>query len=118
MQDKRERMPDEKLGKFMAAVNIALMLPLLSLPHLLDAGTRATCLAFAISGLIYGRGQVAAAKRWREKYGDPTPEELMAIKKSHSVNIFRLLALIIVVVVAFFLVFVAIAYLLSRFDAR
>jgi cobalamin synthase len=118
MQDKRERMPDERLGKFMAAVSIALMLSLLFLPHLLDAGTRATCLAFAISGVIYGRGQVAAAKRWREKYGDPTSEELMTIKKSHSVNIFRLLGLIVVVVAAFVLVFVAIAYLLSRFNAR
>lgn len=109
-------MPDEKMGRFMIATSIV-MLILLFLFHL-DAGTRATCFAMFVSSLVSGRQQVAAAKRWREKYGDPTPEELMAIKKSYSVNIFRLLALIIVVVAAFVLVFVAIAYLLSRFDAR
>jgi hypothetical protein len=117
MQNKRERMPDEKLGKFMAAVSFALTLSLLFVRHM-DAGTRATCLAFGISGILYGWGRVAAAKRWREKFGEPTPEELMAIKKSHSVNIFRLLGLIIVVVAAFILFFIALACILSRFRPR
>lgn len=116
MQDKREKMPDERLGKFMAAVSIALTLLLLFLPHL-DAGTTATCLAFGISGVIFGRGQIAAAKRWREKYGEPTSEELMAIKKNHSeknhsVNIFRLLALIVIAVAGFILAFLGIVFLL------
>jgi hypothetical protein len=117
MQNKRERMPDENLGKFMAAVSLALTLCLLFVRRM-DAGTRATCLAFGISGVYYGWSRVAAAKRWREKYGDPTPEELMAIKKSHSVNVFRLLGTIVAVVAAFILLFVAIAYILSRFHAR
>lgn len=101
----------------MATVSIALTLPLLFCPHM-DAGTRVTCLAFGISGVIFGRGQVAAAKKWREKYGEPTPEELMAIKKSHSVNIFRLLALIVVTVAAFALLFAAFAYCLMKFAVR
>jgi len=102
-----QRMPDEKLGKFMAASSIALMLPLLFLPHL-DAGTKATALAFCMSGAIFGWGQVAAAKKWREKYGEPDPEELMAIKKSHSVNIFRLLGLIVLTVIGFAVVFLGV----------
>jgi hypothetical protein len=61
---------------------------------------------------------VLAAKKWREKYGEPTPEDLMVIKKSHSVNIFRLLGLIVAVIAAFILFFVALAYCLSRFNAR
>ena len=116
MQDKRERIPDEKMGRFAIAVSV-IMLFLLFLTHL-DVGTKATCFAFGISGLAYGRGLVASAKKWREKYGEPTPEELTAIKKSHSVNIFRLLALIVVIVATFVLLFVAIAYCLSRFNAR
>ena len=110
-------MPDERLGKFMATVSTALAFAALFLPHL-NAGTRATGLAFCISGVLWGRGQVEAAKRWREKYGEPSPEELMAIKKNHSVNIFRLLGLIVAVVAAFMLFFIALAYCLSRFDAR
>ena len=111
----RDRMPDERLGKFMATVSMVLTLSLLFFPHM-DFGTRATCLAFGISGVVSGMGLVAGAKKWREKYGEPTPEELMAIKKSHSVNIFRLLAMIVAAVTAFALLFLAVAYCLTRLN--
>jgi hypothetical protein len=117
MENNRERMPDEKLGKFMAGASTAIMIALLFVPHM-DSGTKVTGLAFCISGVLYGRSQVSAAKKWREKYGEPTPEALIAIKKSHSVNIFRLLALIAAVVVAFMFLFVALAYCLSKFNAH
>jgi hypothetical protein len=117
MQDKRGRVPDEKLGKFMAATSLVLMLPVLLLPHI-NPGTRATALVFCVSGVLYGRGQVAAAKKWRDEYGEPTPEDMAAIKKSHSINIFRLLALIVAVIAAFALFFLALAYCLSKFNAH
>ena len=37
-------------------------------------------------GLSWGLKQVAAAKKWRQKYGEPSPEQQMEIKKSHSVS--------------------------------
>lgn len=53
-----------------------------------------------------------------EKYGEPTPEELAAIKKSHSINIFRLLGLIVLAVAGFIGVFLGILFFASLFGVH
>jgi hypothetical protein len=37
-------------------------------------------------GLSWGLKQVAAAKKWRQEYGEPSPEGQAEIKSSHSVS--------------------------------
>jgi hypothetical protein len=109
MQDK-ERMPDEKMGRFMIVLSFIVLL-LVLVPHV-DFGTRCTGAAICLSGMFLGYSKVVAAKRWREKYGEPTPEELAAMEKSHSVSVFRLLVLIVLTVAGFVVVFLGVLFLL------
>jgi hypothetical protein len=85
MENKRPKLPDEGLGKFcIIAGSIMVVLPLFL--SRMDWGQRFPAIAGGFGGLSWGLRQVAAAKRWRQKYGEPTTEEQMEIKKSHSVS--------------------------------
>lgn len=92
MQKKRQRMPDAGMGKFCIVAGCAMaILPLFA--SRLDLGQRCSAAGAGFMGLAWGLSQVAGAKRWRQKYGEPSLEEQMAIKKSHSIsNLPKLLA--------------------------
>lgn len=90
-------MPDEGLGKFCIVAGCAMA----SLPLFLfriDLGQRFSAAAFGFAGLSWGLKQVTGAKKWRQNYGEPTPEELMDTKKNHSVSwpIWILVALVLI----------------------
>ena len=85
MDKKRPKMPDQGLGKFCIVFGGAMTI----LPFLfsrLNFGRQCSAAAAGLMGLSWGLKQVAAAKKWRQKYGEPSFEELMEIKKSHSVS--------------------------------
>jgi hypothetical protein len=85
MKNKRPKMPDEGLGKFCIIAGCALII----LPFLLSRlhiGQRLSAGAGSFMGLSWGLQQVAAAKKWKQEYGEPTSEERMEIKKSHSIS--------------------------------
>jgi hypothetical protein len=78
-------MPDEGLGKFCIIAGCALII----LPFLLSRlhiGQRLSAGAGSFMGLSWGLQQVAAAKKWKQEYGEPTSEERMEIKKGHSIS--------------------------------
>ena len=85
MESKKPKLPDEGLAKFCIIAGCAMMIVPLFLPQL-NAGDRLRAAAGGAVGLSWGLKQVAAAKKWRQKYGEPSPEELIEIKESHSVS--------------------------------
>jgi hypothetical protein len=85
MDKERPKMPDEGLGKFCIVAGCAMAV----LPFLfsrLDFGRQCSAAAAGFMGLSWGLKQVAAAKKWRQKYGEPSLEEQTEIKKSHSIS--------------------------------
>ncbi len=85
MQNKREKLPDEKLGKFcIIAGSIMVILPLFL--SRMDWGQKFPALIGGFGGLSWGLKQMAAAKKWRQKYGEPSIEDQTEVKKSHSVS--------------------------------
>jgi len=85
MEKKKSKLPDEGLGKFCIIAGCAMVILPLFLSRL-DIGQRFSAAAGGFMGLSWGLKQVAAAKKWRQKYGEPSPEQQMEIKKSHSVS--------------------------------
>jgi L-lactate permease len=85
MEKNGPKMPDEKLGKFFIFVGCAMMIVAL-FPSRSDLGPRLPAITGAFIGLSWGLQQVAGAKKWRQKYGEPSREELAEIKASHSVS--------------------------------
>ena|ERR1017187_8083360 len=85
MENKRPKMPDEGMGKFCIVAGWAMVIiPLFA--SRLDLGQRFSAAGIGFMGLSWGLKQVAAAKKWKQKYGEPSPEEQTEIKKSHSVS--------------------------------
>ena len=100
MQNKKEKLPDEKLGKFcIIAGSIMVILPFFL--SRMDWGQKFPALIGGFGGISWGLQQVVAAKKRRQQYGEPTPEEQMEVKKSHSVSwpIWALVAIIILGIV-------------------
>jgi hypothetical protein len=97
MQKKREKLPDEKMEKFCIVIGIVMMiLPLLSRHNYSGAAT-------GFIALSWGLKTVAAAKKWKQEYGEPTIEEQMEIKKSHSIsNLPKLLLLLFLAIIALY----------------
>jgi hypothetical protein len=102
MKPKTEPLPDEGLGRFLIVGGVIVIL----LPLLLSRmpwGQKLPAMAGGFSGLSWGLGQLAAAKRWRQKYGQPTIEEQIAIKKNHSIsNLPKLLMWLVLSLAALF----------------
>jgi hypothetical protein len=85
MKKKRQKRPDEGLGKFCTiAGGVMVILPLFL--SRLDFGQRCSGAAAGFMGLSWGLQEVAAAKKWRQKYGEPDLVEQMEIKKRHSIS--------------------------------
>jgi hypothetical protein len=99
MESKKPKMPDEGLAKFCIIAGWAMVILPLFLSH--DTGAKLRAAAAGCMGLSWGHSQVAAAKKWRQKYGEPSPEELIEVKKSHSVSwpVWMLVALVILGIV-------------------
>lgn len=95
MEKKRPKPPDEGLAKFGIIAGCAMMIiPLFA--SRLDLGERLLAPASGLMGFYWGMSRVAAAKKWRQQYGEPTSEERMEIKKSHSISNLPLLLMWIV----------------------
>jgi len=86
-------MPDEWLGKFCIFAGCAMVTLAFFLPHF---GERCSAASGGFIGLSWGLKQVAAAKKWRQKYGAPTVVEQMEIKKNHSISNLPLLLMLLV----------------------
>jgi hypothetical protein len=99
MESKKPKMPDEGLAKFCIIAGWAMVVLPLFLSH--DTGLKLRAAAAGCMGLSWGHTQVAAAKKWRQKYGEPSTEELIEVKKSHSVSwpIWALVALVVLGIV-------------------
>jgi len=95
MESKKPRLPDEGLAKFCIIAGWAMVVLPLFLSH--DTGLKLRAAGAGFMGLSWGHSQVAAAKKWRQKYGEPSTEELIEVKKSHSVSwpIWALVALVV-----------------------
>jgi len=94
MDKKKPKLPDQGMGKFCIAAGCAMVIvPLFA--SRLDLGQRFSAAAVGLMGLSWGLTQVTAAKKWREKYGEPTTEEQMVIKRSHSVSNLPLLIMLL-----------------------
>ena len=95
MDSKKPKLPDEGLAKFLIIAGWAMVILPLFLSH--DTGLKLRAAAAGCMGLSWGHRQVAAATKWRQKYGEPSTEELIEVKKSHSVSwpIWTLVALVI-----------------------
>lgn len=85
MKKKRQKRPDEGLGKFCIVVGCAMLALAIFLPGL-DFGRRCFAVSAGLMGWSWGSKEVAAAKNWRQKYGEPSLEEQMEIKKRHSIS--------------------------------
>ena len=84
MESKKPQLPDEGLAKFCIIAGWAMVILPLFLSH--DTGLKLQAAAAGCMGLSWGHSQVVAAKKWRQKYGEPSTEELVEVKKSHSVS--------------------------------
>ena len=85
MENKRPKIPDQAMGKFCIIAGCAMIIiPLFA--SRLDLGQRFSAAGIGFMGLSWGLKQVAGAKKWRQKYGEPTPKEQKEIKESHSVS--------------------------------
>jgi hypothetical protein len=101
MEKKRQKRPDEGLGKFCIAVGFV-MLSLASFVRRLDFGQRCSAAAAAFMGFSWGLKEVAAAKKWKQKYGEPNLAEQVEMKKRHSIsNLAKLLAWLVLSIAAF-----------------
>jgi hypothetical protein len=95
MESKKPKLPDEGLAKFYIIAGWAMVILPLFLPH--DTGLKLRAAATGSMSLSWGYSQKAAAKKWRQKYGEPSTEELIEVKKSHSVSwpVWTLVALVL-----------------------
>jgi hypothetical protein len=84
MESKKPKLPDERLAKFCIIAGWAMVVLPLLLSH--DTGLKLRAAAAGCMGLSWGHSQVAAARKWRQKYGQPSSEELIELKKRHSVS--------------------------------
>jgi hypothetical protein len=111
MMNKRPKMPDEGLGKFcIIAGGVLIILPLfMSWVHV---GQRLSVGTGGFIGLSWGLQQVAAVKKWKQKYGEPTPEEQMEIKKSHSISDLPMLLTWLVLVILALILLANLTFLL------
>jgi hypothetical protein len=102
IQKKRQKLPDEQMGKiFIIIGNVMVILPLFT--SQLDMGRRLSAAATGFMALSWGLKQVAAAKKWKQEYGEPTPEEQMEVKKNHSIsNLPKLLGWLALCIVALY----------------
>jgi hypothetical protein len=80
MQKKREKLPDEQMGKFFIVTGCIMMI----LPFFIRQDYSAA--GIGLMSLSWGLKEVAAAKKWKQEYGEPTPKEQMEIKKNHSIS--------------------------------
>jgi hypothetical protein len=66
-------------------------------------GQRFSAAGFGFMALSWGLTEAAAAKKWKQKYGEPTSAEQMEIKKSHSIsNLPKLLAWLVLSIAALY----------------
>jgi hypothetical protein len=85
MENKKPKLPDKAMGKFCIVAGSAMVIiPLFA--SRMDWGQRILAIAAGFGGLSWGLSQVTAAKKWKQQYGEPTPQEQMEIKQSHSVS--------------------------------
>jgi hypothetical protein len=85
MENKKPKLPDQAMGKFYIVAGCAMVIiPIFA--SRMDMGQRISAAGMGFMGLSWGLKQVAAAKKWRQEYGEPSPEEQMEIKQSHSVS--------------------------------
>lgn len=99
MDKKKPKIPDEGLGKFCIVAGCALTV----LPFLfsqLPLSRQCSGAAAGFMALSWGLKEVAAAKKWKQKYGEPTSEEQMEIRASHSVSNLPLLLMLLVLGIA------------------
>ena len=63
----------------------------------LDFGQRCSGAAAGFMGLSWGLIEVAAAKKWKQQYGEPDLAEQMEVKKRHSISwpVWTLVALVL-----------------------
>jgi hypothetical protein len=85
MENKKPKLPDKGMGKFCIIAGCAMVILALFASRI-DLGQRISAAGIGFMGLSWGLKQVAAAKKWSQEYGEPSPEEQMEIKKSHSVS--------------------------------
>ncbi len=112
MQKKRQKRPDEQLGKFFVIVgNIMVILPLFT--SRLATGQRLSAAATGFMALSWGLKEVAAAKKWKQEYGEPTLAEQIEIKKSHSVSNLPIILLWFILAIAAF-AFLSIVFMTSH----
>jgi hypothetical protein len=112
MKRKRQKRPDEGLGKFLIIGGCAMVILPLSISGL-DFGQRCSAAASGFMGLSWGLKEVAAAKKWKQEYGEPDLAERMEIKKRHSVLNLPISLILLVSAIAA-LVFLGLLYL-TRF---
>jgi hypothetical protein len=87
------------------------MLSLASFVPRLDFGQRCSAAATAFMGLSWGLKEVAAAKKWKQEYGEPDLVEQAEMKKRNSIlNLPPLLGLLVLSIGA--LVIVGIVYVI------
>lgn len=85
MENKKPKLPDAGMGKFCIFAGCAMViLPLFA--SKMDLGQRISAAGVGFMGLSWGLKQIATAKKWRQEYGEPTSEEQMEIKQSHSIS--------------------------------
>ena len=103
MENKKPKLPDAGMGKFCIVAGCAMaFIPLFA--SKMDLGQRISAAGMGFMGLSWGLKQVAAAKKWSQKYGEPSPEEQAEVKQSHSIsNLPKLLGLIVLIVLLAFL---------------
>jgi hypothetical protein len=85
MKKQRQKRPDERLGKFCILAGSATAI-LVWIMSGLDFGQRCSAAAAVFMGLSWGLNEVAAAKKWTQKYGKPTVAEQMEMKERHSIS--------------------------------
>jgi hypothetical protein len=105
MQKKRGKLPDEQMGKFFIVTGcIMMILPFFIRQDYFAAG-------IGVMALSQGLKQVAAAKKWKQAYGEPTREEQMEIKQSHSISDLPklLLWLMLAIVALYFLALIIVS---------
>ncbi|HEY2330060.1 MAG TPA: hypothetical protein VGI63_09645 [Verrucomicrobiae bacterium] len=116
MEKKKPKMPDEGLGKFCIIAGCAMAI----LPFLLSQPSfsqKCSAAASGCFGLSWGLKEVAAAKKWKKKYGEPNLEEQMEIKKSHSIsNLLLLLMLLVLGIAALALLAIVILSVIPHYE--
>jgi hypothetical protein len=113
MAKKRQKRPDEALGKFAVVAGFGMVAVALFLPRL-DFGRRCSAAATGFMGLSWGLKELAAAKKWTQEYGEPDLAEQMEMKKRHSISNLPILLTWLVLAIAALAVLFGVFEMLSH----